>query len=127
MCSGGHTSSIGDVVELVFWTLLTPSKSDFGDGGTLHVRAELKKHQREAAIKATQMDAHVQCAVLAGIPATRPSPDPPQSVTSSTSATTTTHSGVVRQPPKRRNGGRRAKRQHRALALAAARHERRGQ
>ena len=29
--------------------------------------------------------------------------------------------GVVRQLPKRRNGGRRAKRQHRALALAAAR------
>jgi hypothetical protein len=27
----------------------------------------------------------------------------------------------VRQPPKRRNGGRRAKRQHQALALAAAR------
>jgi hypothetical protein len=38
---------------------------------TSHVRAELKKHQREAAIKATQMDAHVQCAVLAEIPATR--------------------------------------------------------
>jgi hypothetical protein len=37
---------------------------------TSHVRAELKKHQREAAIKATQMDAHVQCTVLAEIPAT---------------------------------------------------------
>jgi hypothetical protein len=58
---------------------------------TLHVRAELKKHQREAAIKATQMDhAHVQCTVLPEIPATLPSPDSPQSVTSSTSATTTT-------------------------------------
>jgi hypothetical protein len=54
---------------------------------TLHVRAELEKHQREAAIKATQMDAHVQCTVLAEIPATHPSPDSPQSVTSSTSAT----------------------------------------
>jgi hypothetical protein len=32
-----------------------------------------KMHQREAAIKATQMDAHVQCTVLAEIPATRPS------------------------------------------------------
>jgi uncharacterized Ntn-hydrolase superfamily protein len=40
---------------------------------TLHVRAELTKHQREAAIKATQMDAHVQCAVLAEIPR-RPTP-----------------------------------------------------
>jgi hypothetical protein len=31
------------------------------------LRAELKKHQREAAIKATQKDAHVQCTVLVEI------------------------------------------------------------
>jgi hypothetical protein len=92
-----------------------------GVENTLHARAEFKKHQREATIKVTQMGEHVQCTVLAEIPATRSSPDPLQSVTSSTSATTT-HSGVVRQPLERRNGGRRAKRQHRALAaLAAAR------
>jgi hypothetical protein len=111
------------------WPVVTeplPKKREQrGDvGNNLHVRAEPKKHQREseAAIKATQMGAHMQCAVLAEIPATRPSPDaPPHSVTSSALATTT-HSGVERQPRGRRHGGRRANRQqHRALALAAAR------
>jgi hypothetical protein len=97
-----------------------------GVENTLHVRAELKKHQREAAIKATQMDAHVQYAVLAEIPAARPSTDPPPppvscSYCTSSISATTPHSGVARQPPRRRNRGRRAKRQHRALALAAAR------
>jgi hypothetical protein len=46
-----------------------------GDGTVLDF--VLKTHQREAAIKAPQMDAPVQCTVLAEIPATRPSPDPP--------------------------------------------------
>jgi hypothetical protein len=79
---------------------------DKGDvENTIQVLAELKKHQREAPFKAPQMDAPVQYAVLAGIPATnpadahstkkfglhqpRPSPGSPSSVTScSTTATT---------------------------------------
>jgi hypothetical protein len=98
----------------------------WGDGGSLHVRAELKKHHREAAIKATQMDADVQCTVLAEVPATRPSPDSglsqaPSQFLALHLATTTYASGAARQPRKRRHGGRRAKRRHRALALAAAR------
>jgi hypothetical protein len=38
----------------------------------------LKNHQREAAIKATQMDTHVQCTVLASRdPGYPPPPSPP--------------------------------------------------
>jgi hypothetical protein len=58
------------------WSDLEQKRNDIvGDvEKTLHVRAEPKNHQREAAIKATQMDAHVQCTVLAEIPAARSSP-----------------------------------------------------
>jgi hypothetical protein len=48
-------------------------------------------------------------------------PPPSQLLALRSTSATATHSGVARQLRKRRNGGRRAKRQHRALALAAAR------
>jgi hypothetical protein len=85
------------------------SNNDKGDAeNTFQVLAELKKQQREAPIKAPQMDAPVQYTVLAEIPATnpadalstkkfglhqpRPSPDSPSSVTgSSITATTPRH------------------------------------
>jgi hypothetical protein len=42
--SGDQASSTGDVVELVFWTLLTPPKSDFGDA---EVEVVAKEHQQQ--------------------------------------------------------------------------------
>ena len=50
-----------------------PSNNDKGDvENTIQVLAELKKQQREAPVKAPQMDAPVLHTVLAEIPATSP-------------------------------------------------------
>jgi hypothetical protein len=64
------------------------------------------------------MDAHVQCTALAErsrAPVPLQTPPPPASYHAQR-----TQGDAARPPRKRRHGGRRAKRQHRALALAAA-------